>query len=211
MPPIATSPSLNRKSKIKLTKTAPSKDTSRQLLLPTTITNSPSARPSTPPRNSSSISNLQLSPVRTPLSHKGLHMSPSASLAHYKLHLDPPPPASNSPFQHSEAMGIDSENIHTPSRKRTFTLNPAHSLIFPVTPKKHIFPTPNSSQESPFRTPGSRFGLFDPHDTSTLLDEELSRFGGGQDSPDGGLYEGKKGLLYESPSMPSPGKWAKWW
>jgi len=45
------------------------------------------------------------------------------------------------------------------------------------------------------------------------LDEELSRLGaqmGGQDSP-AGVYEGKRGLLYESPSMPSPGKWAKWW
>lgn len=105
--------------------------------------------------------------------------------------------------------------MRTPSRKRSSNLNFSHASIFPVTPKKLVFPQPNAgySQDSPFRTPGSRQSIFDPHDPGALLDDELSRLGAqmrGQDSPTG-LYEGRKGLLYESPSMPSPGKWAKWW
>jgi hypothetical protein len=53
--------------------------------------------PSTPPPHGSTssfgfsdIDSLGLSPQRTPLSHMGLHMSPNASLAHFKTHLDPP-------------------------------------------------------------------------------------------------------------------------
>lgn len=185
----------------------PSKD-SRQLLFPPIA--SPTLRPSTPPRKTPA-QHLQLSPVRTPLSHKGLHMSPSASLAHYKSHLDPPPAASSS-FNNDAS---DSENMRTPSRKRASNLSATPISLFPITPKKLVFPAPTSSysQDSPFRTPGSRPSIFDPHDPGALLDEELSRLGaqmGGQDSP-AGLYEGRKGLLYESPSMPSPGKWAKWW
>jgi hypothetical protein len=58
------------------------------------------AAPSTPPRHArgskATLLGLTLSPVHTPLSHRGLHMSPApADLAHYKSHLDPPPPAVN--------------------------------------------------------------------------------------------------------------------
>ena len=101
--------------------------------------------------------------------------------------------------------------MRTPSRKRASNLNSAYSL-FPVTPQKLLFPTSNSGS-SPFRTPGTRQSIFDPHDPGAMLDEELSRLGaqmGGQDSP-AGVYEGKRGMLYESPNMLSPGKWAKWW
>ena len=225
LPPMAPSPTLNRKLKIKpMTTTTMSKEPSRLPAFSSTTTPPSPLRPSTPPRKTACAQYLQLSPVRTPLSHRGLHMSPSASLAHYKSNLDPPPPlAPTSVFSNSDLGGLlalpDSESTRTPSRKRpSSSLNPASSNIslFPVTPKKLIFPTANSSyypQDSPFRTPGSRPSIFDPHDPGALVDEELSRLGaqiGGQDSPVG-LYEGRRGLLYESPSMPSPGKWTKWW
>ncbi|KAI6024444.1 hypothetical protein EDC04DRAFT_3143322 [Pisolithus marmoratus] len=142
----------------------------------------PPSRPSTP-RNRCPGATVQLSPVRTPLSHKGLHMSPSASLAHYKSHLDPPPP---------------------PAFRQDDGINPA------VYTEEVGVPPPSSSSESPFRTPGSR-SIFDPHDPSALLDEEFARLGakGTQDSPVG-LFEGRRGLLYESPSVPSPGKFPRW-
>jgi hypothetical protein len=62
--------------------------------------------------------------------------------------------------------------------------------------------------ESPFRTPtsGLRGSLFDPHNPSTLLEEELSRYqsgGGMMDSP-AGLY----GKYKTSPgSFGSPTRW----
>jgi hypothetical protein len=57
--------------------------------------------------------------------------------------------------------------------------------------------------DSPFRTP-SRL-VFDPHDPGALLDEELRRFG--KDGSPAGLFDRNTGLLYESPGMPSPGKY----
>ncbi|KAI6024083.1 hypothetical protein BKA83DRAFT_4267506 [Pisolithus microcarpus] len=102
-----------------------------------------------------------------------------------------------------------SPTIRTPSRKRGYRDN-LSALFPPVTPKKLVFPAPSSSSESPFRTPGSR-SIFDPHDPSALLDEEFARLGAKatQDSPVG-LFEGRRGLLYESPSVPSPGKFPRW-
>jgi hypothetical protein len=141
-------------------------------------------------------------------------MSPSASLAHYKFNLDPPPSATFRPDDGINPAVFDTENIRTPSRKRgTHAHGHYHkdtSILFPpVTPKKLVFPT-HSSSESPFRTPGSK-SIFDPHDPGAILDEELARLGtkGMQESPIG-LFEGRRGLLYESPNMPSPGKWARW-
>lgn len=207
------SPSLNRRNKLK-SATKPGPGESR------TTFPSPPLRPCTPPRNTSSY--LQLSPKRTPLSHRGLHMSPSASLAHYKSHLDPPLPSSS--FANSGLdtnVDVNTDILRTPSRRRTISSSNDRAPLFPsfpVTPKKLFsasLPHSGHSQDSPFRTPvaGSRHAsIYDPHDPGALLDEELSRLGavGTQDSPEG-LYEGRKGLLYESPSMPSPGKWAKWW
>ncbi|KAK7466418.1 hypothetical protein VKT23_005140 [Stygiomarasmius scandens] len=158
--------------------------------------------PSTPSRNR----RLELSPVRTPLSHRGLHMSPSASLAHYKSHLDPPPAA---PHDAENPIG---EFLYTPSRGRTLGFSAA-----PVTPKRSsAFPlleeSPFRFGISPFRTPGSR-GILDPHDPRALLDEELNRLGETQESPATGLF-GKRQLLYDSPNATmggSPGKWRGWW
>lgn len=142
-------------------------------------------------------------------------MSPSASLAHYKLNLDPPPSVTFHPDDGINPAVFDIENIRTPSRKRGPLAHGHHhkdtsTLFPPVTPKKLVFSTQSSSAESPFRTPGSR-SIFDPHDPGALLDEELARLGakGMQESPIG-LFEGRRGLLYQSPNMPSPGKWSRW-
>ncbi|EGN95004.1 hypothetical protein SERLA73DRAFT_162624 [Serpula lacrymans var. lacrymans S7.3] len=214
LPPMPISPTLARKTRPKRQKPSkeppppPPPDTS--LVRPHT----PPPRPSTPQRNPSGSNVLQLSPLRTPLSHKGLHMSPSPSLAHYKSHLDPPPVVS---FRQDDGINpavLDSENIRTPTRKRGHNHHKdrdSSTLFPPLTPRKLVFPGPPSISESPFRTPGAR-SIFDPYDPGAMLDEELSALGarmGGQDSP-AGLFEGRKGLLYESPSMPSPGKWARW-
>ncbi|KAI0058984.1 hypothetical protein BV25DRAFT_1890520 [Artomyces pyxidatus] len=162
--------------------------------------------PSTPPRKLSA--GLQLSATRTPLSHLGVHMSPSPSLAHYKSNLNPPPTASV-PLNDAELSKAsdDAENLlHTPSKRRTSS----HFTPFtPATPRKLTFP---GAQDSPFRTPGR--GIFDPHDPSALLDEELTRFGaqgsGLQESP-AGLFGRGAGMLYQSPDAPSPGRWNRMW
>ncbi|KAJ6591669.1 hypothetical protein DFH09DRAFT_1306385 [Mycena vulgaris] len=181
----------------------------------------PLTAPSTPPRNTNRRK-IQFSPVHTPLSHKGLHASPSTSSAHNKGPLDPPPAlvygAAKRLSGRSQNQDDDdgpSDLMRTPSRKRNAS---AH----PMTPKRLLFPSDSSSpfrtpgggtlSASPFRTPGGgRGGIFDPHDPSTLLDEELSSLGvAGRDSP-AGLYG--KGFLYDSPNPldGSPGKWARWW
>ncbi|KAJ7281647.1 hypothetical protein C8J57DRAFT_1298286 [Mycena rebaudengoi] len=172
---------------------------------------------------------VQLSPVHTPLSHKGS----GAGHTHYKS----TPPAlvygaakrtaihrqeedDEDEDEDDEDDGGPADPMRTPSRKR----NTAGPSTYPVTPKKLLFPFDNSSSPfrtpgggtlgaSPFRTPsGSRGGIFDPHDPSRLLDEELSSLGaaGSGDSP-AGLY-GKRSL-YTSPNPleGSPGKWARWW
>ncbi|KII87419.1 hypothetical protein PLICRDRAFT_55379 [Plicaturopsis crispa FD-325 SS-3] len=172
----------------------------------------PPPRPSTPPRTAAnSRAMVNLSPVRTPLSHKGVHMSPSPSLAHYKSHLDPPPAAAFRGADHGPPGSP--EHMRTPSRRRSSSLG---TNLFgpPVTPKKLTFPpSASGTQDSPFRTPGSRVSIFDPHDPGSMLDDELSRIGsaaGAQESP-AGLFGRGKGLLYESPDAGSPGRWTKWW
>ncbi|KAM6496938.1 hypothetical protein JOM56_007411 [Amanita muscaria] len=164
--------------------------------------------PQTPPRSA-----LQISSVRTPLSHKGLHMSPTASLAHYKSNLDPPPIHSYMPGGDDNGEGDESSDSTRTPRRRTAMLAP------PVTPKRlasnvelPFRPPLSGSGSSPFRTPGSK-SVFDPHDPSALLDEELNRTAAGQDDSPVGLFgKGRGSLLYDSPgALGSPGKWFKWW
>ncbi|KAJ3745645.1 hypothetical protein DFH05DRAFT_1488861 [Lentinula detonsa] len=150
---------------------------------------------STPPPNQI----FQISPVRTPLSHKGLHMSPSASLAHYKSHLDPPPALQ---FNHT----ISSTSGDPPS-------TPEKSLAFPLLDDSPF--RTSLLGMSPFRTPGSS-GLYDPHDPRALLDEEFRRIGSGglgEISPASGLFGKERQLLYDSPSGldNSPGRYKRWW
>ncbi|KAJ8095203.1 hypothetical protein PM082_010425 [Marasmius tenuissimus] len=142
---------------------------------------------------------VQLSPMHTPLSHKGLHMSPSTSLAHYKMHLDPPPVAPHG----SNDDELFADFLHTPLRG-------------PVTPKRigGLDESPfRASFISPFRTPGSRL-IIDEHDPRALLDAELNRLGAEQSDspPTSGLFGKQRELLYESPNPidASPGKWGSW-
>jgi hypothetical protein len=191
------------------------------------ITTSP-GRPCTPPRKNSEP---QLSAARTPLSHLGVHMSPSTSLAHYKSHLNPPPVISlphgdannnntapttkedNNTHGHrtgdAHHAAEDSENLlRTPSRRRA---SAQFTPFTPVTPRKLMF-MGGVATESPLR------GLFDhPHDPATLLDEELARLGAQGTPGRGGLHESpsvgfaQRALLYESPNTQSPERWTRMW
>jgi len=98
----------------------------------------------------------------------------------------------------------DLELARTPSRKSNTSQQ--HQLYPPVTPRKLAF---QFAGDSPFRTPSR--AIFDPHDPGALLDEELNRFGDEDKfSSPVGLFDKTKGLLYESPGIPSPGKWSHW-
>ncbi|KAG8214997.1 hypothetical protein J3R82DRAFT_8401 [Butyriboletus roseoflavus] len=223
LPPMPVSPTLDRRTRSKKKSAGHQLPPPLPALIPeltsttTTTTHprpsTPPPRPSTPPRNRGATSTVHLSPIRTPLSHKGLHMTPNATLAHFKTHLDPPPHTAFNPDDGINPAVFDTENVRTPSRKRPYHRDRDREAIPthfpPVTPRKLVFPTPGSTAESPFRTPGSR--IFDPHDPGALLDEEFARLGAkaAQESP-AGLYD-RRGLLYESPNMPSPGKLPRWY
>lgn len=163
-------------------------------------------------------------------------MSPSASLAHYKSHLNPPPvmislphgennnhnlPTTTKDDNHSHDHGHnnnthghghnpseDTENLlRTPSRRRTSS---QFTPFTPVTPRKLMFM--GVATESPLR------GLFDhPHDPGTLLDEELARLCAQSTTPGRGLHESpsvgfaQRALLYESPNTRSPERWTRMW
>lgn len=139
-------------------------------------------------------------------------MSPNASLAHYKLNLDPPPP-----HDFSSASDKDKDNadpMFTPSRRRAQALLQNSIFGFPVTPKRNLFGS--SGDDSPFRTPGSgKVSIWDPHDPSTAIEEEIKRMADRQpgDSPDGLFGKRSSGLLYDSPGVfSSPSRWsAKMW
>jgi len=147
-------------------------------------------------------------------------MSPTASLAHYKSNLDPPPLYNGGHVMDNAVEGDDEavDLIQTPHGSKADTSNLYEP---PVTPKKLIFPsglddspfrTPiGGLGASPFRTPSSR-SIIDPHDPRTLLDDELNRIGNSYgDSPAGLFGKGRGSLLYDSPGLDSPGKWSKWW
>ncbi|EFI27359.1 forkhead box protein I1 [Coprinopsis cinerea okayama7 len=220
-PPVPASPTLGLRSK-----TGASGESSlsfKEIGRPKTPSGSkpPSAdsgAPSTPPRR------VKLSSTRTPISHKGLHMSPSASLAHYKSNLDPPrterlePPPLLSFSKSAETETLASlqdegyDPMRTPRRSSTHGGSSSLAGAPPITPKRgggfeSLFRTPAGF--SPFRTPRSR-AVMDPNDPRVLLDEELSRPSLIDDSP-GGIF-GKGKLLYESPGFDS---WAnspkKYW
>lgn len=204
-PPMPSSPTLNRARHV-----LPSSNDAGRPSTP----DSSSAMPSTPPR--STRQDHQISSTRTPLSHKGLHMSPSASLAHYKSNLDPPPVYTGGiPILDNPQAAEEDDPMRTP-RKRGASASASTSFSHPVTPRKLIFSanlddspfrTPvNNLNMSPFRTPGSR-SIFDPHDPRTLLDEELSGMHYNYDSPAGLFGKGRGSLLYDSPGIDGPGKW----
>lgn len=170
----------------------------------------PSNRPMTPTPCTPPSRHLHISSVRTPLSHKGLHMSPTASLVHYKTNLEPPP-----------AVPFDGESEHDPlrtPRKRKESMDGLSGN--PTTPRKLFnsnitdspYRTPNGFGTSPFnRTPRSR-PILDPQDPRTLLDDELNRMGALSDSPVGLFGRSRSSLLYDSPgALDLPGKYRSWW
>lgn len=168
-------------------------------------------RPSTPPRPSNQDEDHLdvphgLSPLRTPKANKSLHVPSVRST----LRFDAPDFAEENSGDNNERSQPQDAMPKTPSR-RPIASSSAGSSILPFTPRK-MFSSPFTF--SPFRTP-SRRNVFDPADPGNVLDEELSalasnRQGHGlQDSPVGFFAHGK-GLLYESPNLPSPGRWRPW-
>ncbi|KAH9074839.1 hypothetical protein EDB83DRAFT_2353754 [Lactarius deliciosus] len=207
LPPAPESPTLTRQT-VRPRNPKPSTPPPRNVF-PTSVKPhaTPPGRPCTPPRKTSGP---HLSVARTPLSHLGVHMSPSPSLAHYKSHLNPPPTvtlphADGNPPKDDNQPAEDTENLlRTPSRRRTSS---QFTPFTPVTPRKLMFM--GVTNESPLR------GLFDPHDPSTLLDEELARLGA-QGTPSRGLHESPVGfaqraLMYESPSTQGTERWTRMW
>lgn len=97
----------------------------------------------------------------------------------------------------------------TPSRRSDDATAGAGTSNVPITPRRIFSPFTGFS---PFRTP-SRRNIFDAQDPSRILDDELEALAAAKqrasDSP-GGLFPRGKGLLYESPNLPSPGKWRPW-
>ena len=212
-PPVPTSPTLNIKQ-------AYAPKTTDGGERPTTPVSFRNPLPSTPPRSSSATH--QISSIRTPLSHRGLHMSPSASLVHFKTHLDPPPvyaggaPLSGMMLAFSTAPGEDEDDaLRTPRRR--LTQAGGGSVFFggpPVTPRRLLFPASGDSPfrtpraGSPFRTPGGERGaILDPHDPRALLHEELNNRA--LDESPGGIFgKGRGALLYDSPGYDTH---AKYW
>ena len=226
---------MHRKSAKKVQKQATASSSSASLSQTTHRSSSetpstPPPRPRTPPRRSNNTL-LELSPQHTPLSHRGLHMSPSTSLAHYKTNLDPPPPPlfhshspllfSSNPEGDSSSLPLNSPDLlRTPRRREKQAAGPSSATpssasrffgsIFgpPVTPKRLTF---GSGDGSPLRTPSR--SILDPHDPSALLDEELARLGSqsGSGHTPTGLFGNMRGMLYESPGLTSPGRWDRYW
>jgi len=135
-------------------------------------------------------------------------MSPNASLAYYKSHLDPPPTI---PFGE---LDDDYDPLKTPRRRKDSNQGN------PLTPRKLFnssmidspFRTPNGYGSSPFsRTPHAK-PVLDPQDPRTLLDDELHRMGTLSDSPGGLFGKSRSSLLYDSPGgLDLPGKYRSWW
>ncbi|KAF7294401.1 Forkhead box protein I1 [Mycena kentingensis (nom. inval.)] len=215
-PRLSSSPSLHRRKTATAARSTSSKSKHKKLRSISTALPPPPpvipTVPSTPPRGRLGARKIYASP--TPVFRNRGPPSPSAGFSF----------VSGSPARISAARDdIDDEPhdpLRTPSRKGKAPAT--SSSIFPVTPKRLLFPSDSSSpfrtpggnmlSASPFRTPGSaaRGGIFDPHDPSTLLAEELRSYNAAGPSPTG-LYD--KGDLYSSPNPVdgSPGKWARWW
>ncbi|KAF8573337.1 hypothetical protein K439DRAFT_1630350 [Ramaria rubella] len=159
------------------------------------------ARPTTPPSHPSG-SNVTLSPIRTPMSHRGLHMSPSRSLAHYKSSLEPEWKSIGRPTT-PQPRNLDQDDVRF-----------GDDVVF-STPKRPLLPS--GLHASPFRTPArptkTRTSAwleqgYDPYDPNTLLADELARHAKEPQESPGGFFgkEGKK-LLYDSPSVPGRSDW----
>lgn len=167
------------------------------------------SRPSTPSNNSFSVT-YNTSLMRTPIAAK----TPTRSSVRFKSK-DDEEHASDSDEKHADkekgkaAEPSSTSIFRTPSRKGATS----HLSTNFATPRG-LF-SPASWAMSPFRTPSRRYA-HDPADPRLQLDDELAALAtaaerkGLQDSP-GGFFGHAKGLLYESPSLPSPSThWRPW-
>lgn len=161
--------------------------------------------PCTPPKfRGAPVRKALPSPQSTPYSHRGLYMSPSTSLVHYKSHLDPPPSMQYADDDDA-ADERKNENLRTPSRTRPVRSSLLHSFAPLHTPHR----------SSPFRTPRSRVPqsispgpLFDPYDASGILAAEVRNSRRrGEDGESGALVK-RSTLLWQSPGLgPSGERW----
>jgi hypothetical protein len=148
-------------------------------------------RPKTPPRKTTVLMSA-VSLMKTPTSSKA---APSSGYVRFDV---------------SEGND-DDRSLWGDVLPRTPARGKGSSSANPVTPKRNFSPYHGFS---PYRTPSRRF-LLDPSDPSVLLDEELSALASAsqrqamQDSPVGFFGHGR-GLLYESPNIPSPSRWRPW-
>ncbi|KAH8116306.1 hypothetical protein DFH11DRAFT_1201077 [Phellopilus nigrolimitatus] len=162
------------------------------------------ARPSTPPPSFSGY--LEGSLTMTPIAKRNPPTTPTRSIARFKSSR----PAGEDITGGDEQPTVFDAIPRTPSRRPAEVSSGAGPSNFPETPRRIFSPF---GTFSPFRTP-SRRGIFDPADPGTMLDEELSALASAKQrgppiSPVGFFPHGK-GLLYESPNLPSPDKWRPW-
>lgn len=150
------------------------------------------SRPCTPPNKPFSIT-FNTSLMRTPIAAK----TPTRNNARFKVAADDSS-AAEAAEEDKKKFGETESIFRTPLRK---------------TGTQFFSPAPWTA--SPFRTPSRRHTL-DPADPRLLLDDELNALAsaaqsrGLQDSPVGFFGHGR-GLLYESPSLPSPSQhWRPW-
>lgn len=175
------------------------------------VTEQLEGRPSTPPRPSTPVGRLLSIPyneslMRTPIGRK---------TSGERERLVAGPSTNHATSREDTFVAPDARpSLHdalpkTPTRR----VSGGQSSTSFATPRK-LFSSPFTSF-SPFRTP-SRRNVFDATDPSHLLDEELTALAsnaanvaGLEDSPVGFFARGK-GLLYESPGMPSPNPYRPW-
>ncbi|GJJ11478.1 hypothetical protein Clacol_005711 [Clathrus columnatus] len=119
-----------------------------------------------------------ITPSRTPISYKGLQMSPTRSLAHYKNSLEP-----------------EWKVAVQPSTPPAGGSNPAP------------FSTPQRYFPNPIRTSSKHYDPYDPETLLADELASMRQSRRPQESP-GGIFgkEGRK-LLYESPSVPGKSAW----
>ena len=170
-------------------------------------------RPATPPRPSTPTGRRMSVPyneslMRTPIARKSSKEKLAADTSEDAWKQQESSKEEASAEATDTRMSLPDVFPKTPSRRVSGGSGPSN--IF-TTPRK-LFSSPFPSF-SPFRTPSRRY-IYDAADPSNMLDDELTALASNaqaslQDSPVGFFARGK-GLLYESPCMPSPGQYRPW-
>lgn len=180
LPPVPTSPTLNRKATSKASKSSYKPDNRRPTTPP----------PATPPR---SARELPISSVRTPLSKKEAAENGDVEMGEADIN--------RTPRKRPSDYGASGPAPVTP-RKLVFPTNQNESPyrtpggIFGLSP----FRTPSSRAVFDPHDPGA---LLDEELS------RMGAAGHG-DSPGGLFGKARGSLLYDSPGLSSPGQWQKW-